>query len=164
MIKTAYFASEIIDGWPTPEEIERYFLAPPGKEWFEVRGNDTADFQADGADDTEHLELGKGRIIVRLALWGIPGLGVMLMWSKKGGGHKESYMSKGDFTRLREYVRTSHNDPMPVGLFVPFPLAWEGVKEFLNNEGARPKSIEWIANRDLPLDTFPNPRSSAGRK
>ena len=39
----------------------------------------------------------------------------------------------------------------------PRRLAWKAVKEFLENEGALPKSIEWIANSDLPPNTFPEP-------
>ncbi len=156
MKKTAYFASESIDGWPRPRDIERYFLAPPGQEWFYEGNNDTAGFQADGFDGTEHLELGKGRIIVELSLWGHPEHGVLLIWSRWGGGYKETYSSKGNLERLREWVHTLQGDPLPVGLFVPFPIAWKAVKEFLENEGARPTSIEWIANKDLPPGTFPD--------
>jgi len=67
------------------------------------------------------------------------------------------FSSKGDLTKLREWVRTLHNDPMPVGLFIPYADAWRAVKEFIETDGALPKSIEWIANSDLPLGTFPDP-------
>jgi hypothetical protein len=43
---------------------------------------------------------------------------------------------------------------MPVGLFISFEQAWRAVKEFLETDGALPKSIAWIANQDLPPDTF----------
>ncbi len=90
-------------------------------------------------------------------MWGHPQYGVLLIWSKWGGGHKEMYSSKGDLSRLRELVLSTHGTPLPVGLFVPFEVAWKAVKEFLENDGALPKSIEWIANRDLPPNTFPDP-------
>ncbi len=157
MIKSAYFASEHIDGWPRPEDIERYFLAAPGQEWFYQGGNDTAGFDAEGVEGTEHLELGKGLIIIRLSLWGHPEHGVFLIWSTWGGGYKETYSSKGNLERLREWAHTLHGDLLPVGLFVPFPTAWKAAKEFLENEGARPTSIEWIANKDLPPGTFHDP-------
>ncbi|HZP75534.1 MAG TPA: Imm1 family immunity protein [Pseudolabrys sp.] len=157
MKKRAYFASENYDGWPEPTEIEDYFLAPPGQEWFYEGGNDTAGFNADGVDGTEHLELGKGRINISLALWGHPKHGVQLFWSKKGGGRNESYSSRGDLNRLRELVHTMQGTPLPIGLFVPFPAAWKAVKEFLETDGALPKSIQWIASRELPPDTFPDP-------
>jgi Immunity protein Imm1 len=54
-------------------------------------------------------------------------------------------------------VRNPHNDPLPVGLFIPFKTAWLAVKEFIETDGALPKSIEWIANKDLPPGTFPDP-------
>ena len=31
------------------------------------------------------------------------------------------------------------------------------LKEFIETDGALPKSIEWIANKDLPPGTFPDP-------
>jgi hypothetical protein len=72
-------------------------------------------------------------------------------------------------SRLKEWVRNLHNDPLPVGLFIPFPLpvglfipfkrAWLAVKEFIETDGELPKSIEWIANKDLPAGTFSDPGS-----
>jgi Immunity protein Imm1 len=157
MIKKTYFASLPIHGWPKPEMLERYFLAPPGKRWFFEARTDGALLQGIGADGTEHLQANKGRIDINLSMWGHPDLGVLVIWSKWGGGHKHDYTSKGDLTRLRELVRSLHETPLPVGLFIPFEEAWKAVKEFIETDGALPKSVEWVANRDLPLDTFPDP-------
>jgi immunity protein Imm1 of predicted polymorphic toxin system len=154
--KRAYFASRDYNGWPRPEEIEHYFLAAPGQRWFFETGNDTAGFDLEGAEDTGHLaSTADGRIDVSLELWGNPRFGVLLIWSKWGGGHGQTFTSKGDLTRLREFVRTTHGDLRPVGLFVPYEQAWKAVREFLETEGARSKSIDWIENADLPADTFP---------
>lgn len=157
MEKTAYFASEGIDGWPRPRDIERYFLAPPGHRWFFETGNDGAYFLAEGVDGTEHLSPQTGRTNIKLYLWGNEKFGVLLTWSKLSARKQESYSSKGDLTRLREFVRTTHGDQMPIGLYVPFAIAWKAVKEFLETDGALPKSIEWINDRDLPPNTFPKP-------
>jgi hypothetical protein len=46
---------------------------------------------------------------------------------------------------------------MPVGLFIPFEAAWTAVQEFIDKDGLRPRSIEWVDNYDLPPDTFPAP-------
>jgi Immunity protein Imm1 len=143
--------------WPDPNELERYFLAPPGKEWFYEGGNDSASVTAEGLHGTQHLEIGKGRIDLSLMMWGNPKLGVLLIYSKRGGGYKELYSSKGDLNRLQEWVRSLHDTPLPVGLFIPFGTAWKAVKEFIETDGELPKSIEWIANRDLPPNTFPDP-------
>ena len=62
-------------------------------------------------------------------------------------------------SRLKEWVRNLHNDPLPIGLFIPFKNAWLAVKEFIETDGALPKSIEWVANKDLPAGTFPDPGS-----
>ena len=107
--------------------------------------------------ETEHLEASKGRIDIDLEMWGNPDLGVLLSYSKWGGGHKQTYSSKGDLRRLRDWVRSTHDTLLPVGLFVPFEVAWKAVKEFIETDGQLPKSIEWIANRDLPPGTFPDP-------
>ena len=45
-----------------------------------------------------------------------------------------------------------------VGLFIPFEKAWPAVKEFMETDGLRlPTSIEWVANQDLPANSFPDP-------
>jgi hypothetical protein len=157
MIKSTYFASRPSDGWPNPKELEHYFLGPARQRWFFETGNDSASLTAEGADGTEHLQANKGRIDIDLDMWGNPDLGVLLIYSKWGGGLKQTYSSKGDLSRLRELVRSTHDTPLPVGLFIPFEEAWKAVKEFIETDGKLPKSIEWIANRDLPPNTFPDP-------
>ena len=157
MRKSTYFASSASKGWPHPKELERYFLAPRGHRWFFETRNDSGSLTAEGADGTEHLQEGKGRIDIDLQMWGHPDLGVLLIYSKWGGGLKLTYSSKGDLRRLREWIRSTHDDPLPVGLFIPFEQAWKAVKEFIETDGQLPKSIEWIANRNLPPNTFPDP-------
>jgi len=104
-----------------------------------------------------YTSLDRSRIDVRLMMWGHPDLGVLLIYSKWGGGFKNLYSSKGDLSRLREWVRSTHETPLPVGLFIPYAIAWRAVKEFIETDGKLPKSIEWIANKDLPKGTFPDP-------
>jgi hypothetical protein len=156
-MKQAYFDVYWGEGWPKIDWLQPYFLGPPEKRWFFSSGNDSASLSIEGAERTEHLERGKGRIDIHLEMWGHPKLGVLLVRSKRGGGHKEVHSSCGDLSRLQQWVRTLHNDPMPVGLFIPFDKAWLAVKEFIETEGELPKSIEWIANKDLPENTFPDP-------
>lgn len=157
MRKWTYFDKRDHEGWPEPEELAPYFLAPSGQQWFHTSGNDTAGLEAEGVDGTEHLAPGEGRIDIDLYMWGTPDLGALLIYHKYGGGLNEAYSSKGDLRRLREWVRSLHNTPLPVGLFIPFKSAWLAVKEFIETDGQLPKSIEWIANKDLPADTFPDP-------
>ena len=159
MRKFTYFERFDGEGWPDPRELKPYFFAPPGQEWFNHFGNDTAGIWAEGLDGTEDRIPYKSRVDLTLDLYGMPGLGVLLIYHKYGGGFSEAYTSKGDMSRLKEWVRNLHNDPLPVGLFVPFKSAWLAVKEFIGTDGALPKSIEWVANKDLPAGTFPDPRS-----
>jgi hypothetical protein len=157
MRKETYFDSRWIDGWPEPRELESYFLSPPGERWFHTAGNDTAVLSAEGVGGTDKLLAGRGRTDIRLEMYGIPDLGVLLLYQKYGGGHRMYFTSKGDLRRLKEWVRSLHSTPLPVGLFVPFESAYRAVKEFIETDGQLPKSIEWIANKDLPPGTFPDP-------
>jgi hypothetical protein len=156
MQKRAYFDQFDKHEWPDPDWLEPYFLSPPEKRWFFESGNDGARLVAEGLYGTEGRPR-ESRVDSDLMMWANPALGVLLIYSKSGGGFRETYSSKGDLSRLQEWVRTLHDDPMPIGLFIPFDKAWLAVKEFIETEGELPKSIEWVANRDLPPNTFPDP-------
>ena len=156
MKKEVYFDRMWEERWPEPAELQSYFLAPPGHEWFYANGNDGAFLSAQGLHGTEHLGW-DDRIDVDLTMWGNPKFGVLLIYSKVGKGYQEVYTSKGDLARLREFVRSLHGTPLPVGLFVPFATAWKAVREFIETDGQLPRSIQWVANRDLPPNTFPDP-------
>jgi hypothetical protein len=156
MRKTTLFGHLDEDGWPDPTEFKPHFFALHGRYWSPGR-SDAAALWGHGADGTEHLPIGKGRIDIELLMWRNPDLGVLLIYSKWGGGYKEMFSSKGDLSRLHELVEAAHGTPLPVGLFVPIEAAWQAVKEFIETDGELPKSIAWIANRDLPPNTFPDP-------
>src|SRR5262245_30045949 len=66
------FAGVITKGWPRPQDVERYFLAPTGQRWFLDMGTDKATFELHGIEGTEHIEEGQDRIDIRLTLWGHP--------------------------------------------------------------------------------------------
>jgi len=153
MKKRNVFSSKSRDGWPDLREMEPYFLNPERQGRFE-RGSDGASLTIEGVNGTEHLS-GKDRINVELLMWSDRHHGVMLIYSKVGGGYREVYTSEGNLIRLREYVLTRHGDEMPIGLYIPFHKAWEAVREFVETDGQLPRSIEWIANEDLPPNTFP---------
>ena len=155
--KDIYFDNFYGPGWPPPEELKPYFLAPAGKEWFSTGGNDSGGLDLIGVEGTEHRPEGKGRIDIRLSMWSNPDLGVLLIYEKVGGGNMVSYCSKGNKRHIREWVRSLHETPLPVGLFVPFSEAWKAVKEFMETEGRLPTSIEWTKGSDLPPGTFPDP-------
>jgi len=157
MRKRSYFDEFIGPGWPDPGEMEPFFLAPHGKRWTFLSCNDCWGLTAEGVDGTEHLPEGKGRTDIHLTMLGHADFGVLLDYHKFGGGQKEVFYSKGDLSRLWEWLETKHGDRMPIGLFIPFEAAWKAVKEFMERDGALPKSIDWIAGRDIPSDAFPEP-------
>jgi Immunity protein Imm1 len=155
MRKRSHFDEFRGDGWPAPSKLERYFLAPPGelfRSWDGCWG-----LRAEGVDATEHLPEGKGRIDIGLTIVGNPARGVLLQYRKYGGGLRDDFYSKSDLSRLQEWLVTPDGDLMPIGLFIPFEVAWKAVKEFIERDGALPTSIAWVAGRDLPKDAFPDP-------
>jgi hypothetical protein len=157
MRKVAYIDNYWGEGWPEIKSIERYFIAPPGKRWVFDSGNPDGSLMIEGVDGTSNFDQGRGRVDTCLTMIGKQELGVLLIYSKKGGGYNQTYNSKGDVTRLREFVRTYHNTLVPVGLLIPFDRAWKAVKEFMQTNGVLPRSIEWISDNELPPNTFPAP-------
>lgn len=158
MNKEIYFDTFRGPGWPEPNQLAPYFLAPRGKEWCYRGGNDGWSISLEGVDGTAPLHRLKGRKDIELTMWGNPDLGVLLQYSRVGGGvPRQDWFSKGNLTKLKRWVRTMHADRMPVGLYIPFPNAWLAVKEFMETEGNLPTSIEWVKSSDLPDGTFPSP-------
>ena len=162
--KTIYFDNFPHHGWPAVSELEPFFLAPKGQEWsFEGR-NDSWGIDIDGLYGTEdRAEI--DRVGVHLYMIGNRDLGVYLIYDKWDGRirQKYKYAAKGDLSRLGQFVESRHETPLSVGLFVPFPVAWKAVKEFMETDGELPTSIEWIASRDLPPETFPDPKPPSTR-
>jgi hypothetical protein len=156
--KSIYFDAFDGPGWPPSSDLKQFFLAPRGKEWSFRGGNDSWGLDIHGLDGTENLPHADA-VNVDWYMTGHRDHGVYLLYSKWDGRTKQraSYHSKGDLRRLRETIRSLHGTPLPVGLFVPFATAWKAVEEFMETNGELPKSIEWIAGRDLPPNTFPDP-------
>lgn len=159
MRKRVHFDSFWGSFWPATDELAPYFRAKPaGSGWFHGTGNDSAGLNLEGVAGTEHLPPGRGRADISLSMWGNPELGVLLQYARYGGGvARQDWFSKGDLRKIRQWVRSLHGDPLPVGLFIPFDQAWLAVKEFMETEGQLPTSIEWASSDDLPDNTFPDP-------
>jgi hypothetical protein len=119
MKKCTYFDYLPREGWPSPNEMERYFLSALGRRQA---------FDTDN-DGTEHLPAGTERIDIRLTIVGNLRYGAFLHYARYGGTQSDNYFSKADLKRLREWVETKHGDLRPVGLFIPFERAWTAVKD-----------------------------------
>jgi hypothetical protein len=157
MRKSVYFDAFDGPGWPSPSQLLPYFLGPRERRRIFARRNGCWGLSAEGVDGTAHLPRNKGRIDLNLTILGNFNHGILLHYHKTGGARGEFYYSKGDLSRLKEWVKTMHGDLMPVGLYIPFESAWKAVKEFMERDGALPNSIEWIAGEDIPDDAFPDP-------
>ena len=77
-----------------------------------------------------------------------------MSYCRFGGGPAYGLHSKGDMRWLREWVKNAYDDLVPISLFIPFEKAWPAVKEFIETDGALPRGIEWIGDRDLPQATW----------
>jgi hypothetical protein len=137
--------------------LDRYFFGP-GERFFDG-DTDAALLRGKGKNGTGHLEQGKGRVDVDLNLWGHPDFGALLFYSEWDGKHGVAFASKGDLRRLGEWVEGYDEDLRSIGLFISLEQAWRAVTEFIEMDGALPRSIEWIPADDLPPHAFPEPGS-----
>src|SRR5262245_59602529 len=78
-----------IHGRPNLEELKPYFLGLQAKHWSSETGNDNVGLVAEGIDGTDDLDENEGRIDVDLDVWPHPKLGVLLVYSKWGGGARQ---------------------------------------------------------------------------
>jgi hypothetical protein len=155
-----YFGDYFRTRWPSASSLEKEFFPAPGARWFTSGGNDTASFVLEGVDGTSHFDdVTRGRRDVSLSLLGHPLHGVFLLYKATRAA---AYSSKGDMTKMRNFVRTLHGDLSPLGLFVPFETAWIAVKDFVEHDGLRSPKIAWVDNRTFDADTFPDPHATVG--
>lgn len=121
-------------------------------------GNDSGAFSITDLDANGHLPR-LDSVDINLYIIANPTYGVTLQYSRWDGTvqRRDSYFSKGNLGRLDRFVRSLHDNRLSIGLFIPFEDAWKAIKEFIETDGERPTSIEWIAGCDLPPDTFPDP-------
>jgi hypothetical protein len=61
MRKGSYFDELIGSAWPSPNEIEHYFLSASGRRQAFDTDNDCWGFSAEGVDGSEHLPDNEGR-------------------------------------------------------------------------------------------------------
>jgi len=163
--KNISFDRFIGDRWPSTSQLEPFFLAPKGQEWSYLGGNDSWGMKVEGLHGTAGLpEI--DQVKATLFMIGNRDFGVYLQYDKWDGRirHKYSYVPKGDLSRIREFVKSLHGTELSVGLFIPFPVAWKAVKQFMETDGGLTTSIEWIASRDLPSETFPVPKPPSMRQ
>jgi hypothetical protein len=162
-----YFGPYRQQTWPSIDDLAPYFLTPLGIEHWYKSGNDNWGINVRVLYGTLGLPHAEGpetnvpgsEVMADLQMWGDPEFGVLLIYTKVGGGYSDAYASAGNLSRLREWVRTLQGDIMPVGLYIPFETAWLAVKEFMQTDGELPKSIEWVAVSSLPENTFPVPHA-----
>ena len=145
-------------GWPELSDIESCFLDPTARAQYFVKGQDGGKFSIEGLYGTEGLPAQGGLVNVTLFLSMSPQYGASLFYKKWDGRvrRQTGYSSKGDLSRLDEFIWSFHKTPLSVGLFIPFEEGWKAVKEFIETEGELPQSIAWVNNRDLPSETFPD--------
>lgn len=154
--KRIYFQDLDPDGWPEPGELAPYFLAPAEKPWApDPHGNDEFGLEISGLYGTDG-QPGIDQVTARLTMIGTPDFGVFLYYRKWDGRTRQPLdcYSKGDMSRIKEWLRTLQDDLRPIGLFIPYAKAWPAVKEFMERDGELPTSIEWVDGKDLPPNTF----------
>ena len=152
-------------GWPALDSLSHLFLADYNLRWSYEGYNDSWELDIRGLQGTASLppfgylgNSGKAtQIEAHLSMEGHPLLGVLMEYTRFGGGLDECYYSRGKPTLSNPHFRTLHSDLRPAELYIPFSDAWPAVKEFMETDGELPKCIPWITSNDLPDNTFPVP-------
>ena len=157
--KEAAFDDHWGKGWPEISVVEQNLSDPEKLAQLFSQGRDGACFSIEWTYDKKNSAPQSELVGATLYMHINPTHGIKLQYSKWDGriGEKKAYHSKGDLTRLREFVRSFHRTPLSIGLFVPFETGRKAVKEFLDTEGELPRSIDWILDDDLPSEVFPPP-------
>lgn len=157
--KEAAFGDHWGNGWPDVSAVERDLSDPEKLAKLFAKGRDGGCFSIEWIYD-------KGSSIPQFGVVGAilymhmhPDHGIKLQYSRWDCRieKKETYHSKGDLARLKQFVRSFHRTPLSIGLFVPFEIGRKAVKEFLQTDGELPQSVDWISDDDLPSEVFPLP-------
>jgi hypothetical protein len=149
MRKSYYFPDFDGPGWPSPDELKKYFSAG-GKLWAS-HGNDSWALRAEGLYGTAVLPR-PDAVTVDLRMTGCPDHGVTLDFARWHGRIRrlDRTCSTGDLRRLGRFMYSLQGDPYSLGLFIPFEEAFKAVKEFIESDGELPTSIEWISGEGFP--------------
>jgi hypothetical protein len=159
MRKEGSFDTHWGDGWPDLATVEACVTDPVRRSQMLARGADGGCFSIEGLYGTENLAPRAGLVSATLYLFLSAEHGAMVLYSRWDGRIQKqaSWNSKGDLSRLGQFVRSFHDTPLSLGLFISFENAWLAIKEFMLTEGELPTVIEWVATEDLPPETFPEP-------
>jgi hypothetical protein len=156
MRKSCSFHDFDASGWPSPNELKKYFSAG-GRLWAS-HGNDSWALRAEGLYGTAVLPRSDA-VNVDLRMMGSLEHGVTLDFARWHGRIRrlDRYCSVGDLGRLGQSMVSLHGNPYSVGLFIPFGEAFKAVKEVIESDGELPTSVEWVSGKDLLPERFPAP-------
>lgn len=156
--KEAAFDDHWGNGWPDISAVEQGLADPEKLAQLLAKGRDGGCFSIEWVYDKGALSQ-SGLVGAILYMHMNPEHGIKLQYSSwdRRTGKRETYHSKGDLARIRQFVRSFHRTPLSIGLFVPFEKGRKAVKEFLQTDGKLPQSVDWISDDDLPSDAFPLP-------
>ena len=157
--KEAAFDDHWGRGWPDINTVDQCLTDPAKLAQLFANGCDGGCFSIEWIYDKTNSAPQSELVGATLYMHMNPDYGIKLQYSKWDGriGEKKIFHSKGDLTKLKQFVRSFHRTPLSIGLFVPFEVGRKGVKEFLDTDGELPRSIDWISEDDLPSEVFPLP-------
>jgi hypothetical protein len=157
--KEAAFGDHWGNGWPDINAVEQGLSDPEKLAKLFAKGRDGGCFSIEWIYDKEGSIPRFGLVGAILYMHLHPDHGIKLQYSvwDRRTEKRETYHSKGDLARLKQFVWSFHRTPLSIGLFVPFEIGRKAVKEFLQTDGELPQSVDWISDDDLPSEVFPLP-------
>lgn len=147
------------NGWPDISAVEQGLADPEKLAQLLAKGRDGGCFSIEWIYDKSDSTPQFGTVGAVLYMHMNTDHGIKLQYSgwDRRTGNRETYHSKGDLMRLKQFVRSFHGTPLSIGLFVPFEKGRKAIKEFLQTDGELPRSVDWISDDDLPSEVFPIP-------
>ncbi|HET7805327.1 MAG TPA: Imm1 family immunity protein [Pseudolabrys sp.] len=157
--KEASFDDHWGNGWPDITIVDQCLTDPEKLAQLFAKGRDGGCFSIEWIYDEDNSVPQFGVVGAILYMHMNPDHGIKLQYSgwDRCIGERKTYHSKGDLTKLKQFVRSFHRTPLSIGLFVPFETGRRAVKEFLETDGELPRSVDWILDDDLTPDVFPLP-------
>jgi hypothetical protein len=123
MRKSCSFPDFCGPGWPSPDELKKYFSA--GGSLWASHGNDNWALRAEGLYGTAVLPRSDA-VTVDLRMMGSPDHGVTLDFARWHGRIRrlDRYCAVGDPRRLGQFMVSLQGDPYSLGFFIPFEAAF----------------------------------------
>ncbi len=139
--------------WPPIATLEREFMDPTRREWAYWDGSGAAGgyMKISGIEGTEAQPDGRTRSGATISIRAHRQFGATLShhWWDAKSATATTHLSLGDRSLLSQMTTLDDRQPYPIGLFIPFELAWLAFRDFIQEPTRVTSAVPWINGVDL---------------